>query len=62
VRGQTNFLTMLWKFHRVYNPERQCADHSRAVTYSMRPPRPRPAVKPSRSELYVHAAAPARAS
>ncbi len=32
-RGQTNFVTMLWKFSRVYNVNRQLADHQREVRY-----------------------------
>lgn len=35
LRGQTNFLSMLWKFHRVYNARRQLADHERPVTYEL---------------------------
>ena len=38
MKGQTNFIRMLWKFNSVYNPERQLADHRRPVTYEMRPP------------------------
>lgn len=38
VRGQTNFLRMLFKFSRVYNAKRQFADHQRPVRYEMRPP------------------------
>ncbi len=54
LRGQTNFVRMLWKFGRVYNPERQCADHFRDVKYPMRPPRPVATPKPGPAELYVH--------
>lgn len=35
MRGQTNFIKMLWKFNSVYNPELQLADHRRPVTYEM---------------------------
>jgi magnesium-protoporphyrin IX monomethyl ester (oxidative) cyclase len=35
-RGQTNFVRMLWKFHKVYNVNRQVADHFRDVRYAMR--------------------------
>jgi len=35
LRGQTNFVKMLWKFNSVYNPELQLADHRRPVTYEM---------------------------
>src|SRR5215471_8454741 len=38
VKGQTNFLRMLWKFNSVYNADRQYADHSRETHYQMRPP------------------------
>jgi hopanoid C-3 methylase HpnR len=38
LRGQTNFLGMLWKFHRVYNARRQLADHARPVRYELRLP------------------------
>lgn len=35
LRGQTNFIKMLWKFNSVYHPKRQLADHARPVTYEM---------------------------
>jgi hopanoid C-3 methylase len=54
VRGQTNFLRSIWKFSRVYHPDRQCADHERPVVYAMRPPPPGTSTKPRTSELYVH--------
>lgn len=38
MKGQTNFLRMLWKFNSVYNPERQIADHKKPVKYEMRLP------------------------
>jgi hypothetical protein len=38
MKGQTNFVKMLWKFNSVYNPQRQIADHQRTVKYEMRPP------------------------
>ncbi len=53
LRGQTNFARSIWKFNRVYNVQRQLADHARPVTYTMRPPRPLTA-KPKPAELYVH--------
>jgi hopanoid C-3 methylase HpnR len=56
LRGQTNFLRMLWKFRRVYNPDRQYADHFREVKYTMRPP-PTSGPKPGTTRLYVHAPA-----
>jgi hopanoid C-3 methylase HpnR len=55
MRGQTNFLRMLWKFHRVYNPERQYADHFRESQYHLLPPpEPQAGKKPTSAELYVH--------
>ncbi len=53
-RGQTNYVRMLWKFARVYNPDRQYDDHFRPVTYEMRPPKPMLGVKPGKKDLYVH--------
>jgi hopanoid C-3 methylase HpnR len=38
LRGQTNFVRMLWRFNSVYEPKRQLADHGRPVTYEMRLP------------------------
>lgn len=38
LRGQTNFVRMLWRFNSVYDPARQLADHARPVTYEMRLP------------------------
>lgn len=35
LRGQTNFVKMLWKFNSVYNPQLQLADHAMPVTYQM---------------------------
>src|SRR5204863_714113 len=37
-RGQTNFVKMLWKFNKVYNPQRQYAEHFKEVHYQMKPP------------------------
>ncbi len=52
LRGQTNFVKMLWKFNSVYDPELQLADHRRPVAYEMTPPPPaREKIEPSR--LYV---------
>lgn len=54
VRGQTNFVNMLWKFDRVYNPELQLVDHRQPVTYELPlPPAPEP--NPDRLQLFVHA-------
>ena len=60
LRGQTNFAKAIWKFNRVYNVERQLADHARPVTYTMKPPRPPLSVKPKPADLYVHMPAPRR--
>ena len=35
MRGQTNFVKMLWKFNSVYNSQLQMADHQRPVKYEM---------------------------
>lgn len=35
LRGQTNFVKMLWKFNSVYNPNLQMADHRKPVFYAM---------------------------
>ena len=40
LRGQTNFVKMLWKFNSVYNPKLQIADHQRPVSYEMALPPP----------------------
>jgi len=53
LQGQTNFVRMLWKFGRVYNPERQYADHFREVKYTMKPPGARIS-RPTSAQLYVH--------
>lgn len=53
MRGQTNFVKMLWKFNSVYDPRLQLADHAQAVAYQMSLP-------PNRSDdvnhdlLYIH--------
>jgi hypothetical protein len=53
LRGQTNFIKMLWKFNSVYDPKRQIADHAQPVRYEMSPP-PELHATPKRGELYVH--------
>jgi magnesium-protoporphyrin IX monomethyl ester (oxidative) cyclase len=55
LQGQTNFLRMLWKFNRVYHPERQYADHFRPVPYTLCRPAGVQASKPTSTQLYVHA-------
>ncbi len=54
LKGQTNFLAMLWKFNRVYNPERQHADHFRKVEYALRPPITWNGKRPGAQSLYIH--------
>jgi hypothetical protein len=56
LRGQTNFIQMLWKFNRVYHSERQYADHFQPVQYALQPPAAGSS-KPPLSQLYVHASA-----
>jgi hypothetical protein len=54
IRGQTNFVKMLWKFNSVFDPELQLADHRREVRYEMAPP---PAATNARIDpktLYIH--------
>jgi magnesium-protoporphyrin IX monomethyl ester (oxidative) cyclase len=55
LRGQTNFIKMMWKFNKVYNAERQYAEHFKEVKYQMTAP---PAVvrsaKAAGAGLYVH--------
>lgn len=55
LRGQTNFVKMLWKFNSVYNPALQLADHHQPVTYEMAlPPAPQQTV--NHGLLYIHQA------
>ncbi len=54
LRGQTNFVKMIWKFNSVYDPRLQLADHERPVRYQMRLPPPH-AEHVDRAQLYVHA-------
>jgi magnesium-protoporphyrin IX monomethyl ester (oxidative) cyclase len=54
LKGQTNFARSIWKFDRVYNPQRQFADHQRPVAYTIRPPRPPGAAPRDPAQLYVH--------
>ncbi|HET6369658.1 MAG TPA: hopanoid C-3 methylase HpnR [Nitrospiria bacterium] len=55
LRGQTNFVRMLWKFNSVYNPKLQLADHRRPVRYEMKPPPARSEAVDSKT-LYIHEA------
>lgn len=52
--GQTNFVKMLWKFDRVYDPARLRADHGRECRYAMRPPGQAPVQRVDAAQLYVH--------
>jgi hopanoid C-3 methylase HpnR len=52
--GQTNFLKMIWNFNRVYNPDRQMADHAQAVQYELPEPPGHREDAPGREDLYVH--------
>ena len=61
LRGQTNFIRMLWKFKQVYNTRRQFADHQRPVTYAMRPQAPAVS-RPRARDLFIHLPSAARAA
>jgi hopanoid C-3 methylase HpnR len=52
LRGQTNFVKMLWKFNSVYDPKLQLEDHRRPVEYEMMLP-PAAREKVDARELYV---------
>lgn len=53
LRGQTNFIKMLWKFNSVYNSKLQLSDHQRPVKYQMALPlEPQETVNPKL--LYIH--------
>jgi hopanoid C-3 methylase len=54
LRGQTNFVRMLWKFDKVYNADRQYSEHLREVKYLLPSPEERHSAAPGRKELYVH--------
>jgi magnesium-protoporphyrin IX monomethyl ester (oxidative) cyclase len=58
LRGQTNFIRMLWKFQSVYSRDRQYSDHLKPLEYSMRPPAAHSAERPRARELFVHLGAP----
>jgi hypothetical protein len=53
LRGQTNFIRMLWKFDSVYNPELQLADHRQLVKYEIGLPPPS-VTSVQRGALYIH--------
>ena len=54
LRGQVNFLQMLWKFRKVFEAKAQYADHFQEVKYEITPP-VLATEKPTRDQLYVHA-------
>lgn len=56
LQGQTNFVKMLWKFHQVYNADRQFNDHRRPVRYQIELPQSAPKTKVDPAKLYVHPA------
>ena len=53
LRGQTNFLRVIWKFNSVFNPTLQLEDHARPVRHEL-PPRPEVAAVADKRALYVH--------
>ena len=54
MQGQFNFIQAIWKFNKVYNADRQFADHQQPVAYQIRPPQANVVLSKERSELYVH--------
>jgi len=54
MRGQTNFVKMLFKFDSVYNAQRQIAEHREPVKYEMTMPQRVTQDKIDRSQLYIH--------
>ena len=57
LRGQTNFLRMLWNFNSVFDPALQLADHARPVRYELPLPPAHAEAALDRRALYVHAPA-----
>ena len=55
LRGQTNFLKMIWGFSKAYDPDRLLADHARPTQYQMSAP-PADHAAPDRQSLYIHRA------
>ncbi|TVR83174.1 MAG: hopanoid C-3 methylase HpnR [Rhodospirillales bacterium] len=53
VRGQTNFLKMLWKFDSVYRPDLLLNDHQKPVDYAITLPPPARETVDAKA-LYVH--------
>jgi hopanoid C-3 methylase HpnR len=54
LRGQTNFVKMIWKFDKVYNADRQYSDHLREAKYLLPPPAEHPVEAVDRKDLFVH--------
>jgi len=54
LRGQTNFVKMLWKFDKVYNAQRQAAEHGRLVKYPMSLPKVPAQTKVDPATLFIH--------
>jgi hopanoid C-3 methylase len=54
LRGQTNFARMIWKFNKVYNADRQYADHQREVRYQLPPPGAQPGPVADQKNLFIH--------
>ncbi len=52
LRGQTNFVTSLWKFNSVFNAKQQMADHALPVRYELA--RGGAAVGADKRALYIH--------
>ncbi|MET0482515.1 MAG: hopanoid C-3 methylase HpnR, partial [Aestuariivirgaceae bacterium] len=53
LRGQTNFIKMLWKFNSVYDPKLLLADHARDTRYGIAAPAN--GARPAGADLYIHA-------
>ena len=53
LRGQTNFLRMIWKFNSVYRPDLQLADHGQRIKYEIDLQPPSTATV-ERDGLYIH--------
>ncbi len=62
LRGQTNFVRMLWKFNGVYNPARQLGDHRRPVRYPMHIPAAGGNGNGKSRDLYILRPEPSRAT
>jgi hopanoid C-3 methylase HpnR len=54
LRGQTNFIRMLWKFNSVFDPRLQLADHRRPVRYEMALPPAASGARIDPKSLYIH--------